>query len=160
MFLWFVGLSFALVMLVFDSPALDYRLVMAGSVLPWLDFVWGPPWVMHSVFFAVAAMCAVMVIGWGRRLIQRRWLGLAIGLLVHLVLAATWTSADLFWWPAFGLDVGGQRPPIPPLGFALVLEAVGLIVLLWLWRHLGLDRPAGRTQLIRTGRIDRAALRR
>lgn len=159
MFLWFCAVSFALVMIVFDSPALDYRLVMLGSVLPWLDYLWGPPWVMHSVFFPVAAMSAVMMFGWGRRLVQRRWLGLAIGLFMHLVLAGTWTSADLFWWPAFGWSVDGVRPQVPPFALALILELLGAGVAVWLWRRLGLSMMHRRSELVRSGRVDRSIMR-
>ncbi len=159
MFLWFLGLSFALVLLVFDSAALDYRLIMAGSVLPWLDFVWGPPWLMHSVFFPVAMMVAVMLIGWGKRLVQRRWLGLPIGVFVHQVLAATWTSKELFWWPSFGFDVDGARPSVPPTVLAVVLELIGAAVFVWLYRFLGFDDGARRDRFRRTGQVDRALLR-
>ena len=159
MFLWFLALSFALVLLVFDSAALDYRLIMAGSLLPWLDFVWGPPWVMHSVFFPVAMMIAVMLIGWGRRLFQRRWLGLPSGVFVHQVLAATWTSKELFWWPAFGFDIGETRPSVPPTVVAVALELIGAAVFVWLYRFLGLS-DSKRRELFRTsGRVDRALLR-
>ena len=34
MFVWFAAASFLLVVLVFSSPALDYRLVMLGAVAP------------------------------------------------------------------------------------------------------------------------------
>ena len=159
MVLWFLGLSFALVLLVFDSAALDYRLIMAGSVLPWLDFLWGPPWLMHSVFFPVAMMIAVMLIGWGKRLVQRRWLGLPIGVFVHQVLSATWTSKELFWWPAFGFDVDGARPSVPSPVLAVVLEVIGLAALIWLYRMLGFSDPARRDRFRRTGHIDRALLR-
>lgn len=158
MFFWFVGLSFAIVVMIFDSPMLDYRLVMVGSVLPWLDFIWGPPFVMHSVFFPVLVMSAVMVLGWGRRLVQRRWLGLAIGLFLHLVLGATWNDATLFWWPALGVDVGDLRPPVAPTALAVVLEVVGLFVLVWLTRRLGLGDADRRRRFIATGHIDRAML--
>ncbi|MEM7094328.1 MAG: hypothetical protein AAF567_15105 [Actinomycetota bacterium] len=158
MFFWFLGLSFALVLMVFDSPLLDYRLVMAGSVLPWLDVIWGAPWVMHSVLFPVLVMCLVMVLFRGRRLRQRRWLGLAIGLFMHLVLAATFTTGDIFWWPALGVDVGGAEPPRPGLVLGMVLEVVGLAVLAWLFRRLGLDDPKRRSLFTRSGHIDRSVL--
>lgn len=152
--LWFVALSVAAVFLVFDSVALDYRLIAAGSLLPWIDFVWGPPWPLHSVFFPVVVMTLVMIVGWGRRLWQRRWLCLAIGLFMHLVLAATWTVQDAFWWPVFGAPQSSSLPR-PSVGLAAFLEIVGLVVLVWLWRGLQLNRPAARSALIRTGRIDR-----
>jgi len=118
MFFWFVALSFALVLMVFDSAALDYRLIMVGSLVPWLDFLVGGPWVLHSVFAPVLIMIAVMLIGWGRRLFQRRWLGLPIGIFLHQVLAATWTSQKLFWWPSFGFGLDGEAPSVPPIVLA------------------------------------------
>lgn len=154
---WFAAVSFAAVLLVFDSPALDYRLIMAGSLLPWLDFIWGSPWPMHSVFFPVAVMMLVMILGWGRRLWQRRWLCLAIGLFMHLVLAATWSQADVFWWPALGAPESG--PPTPSPSVALVLEVGGLCVAIWLWRMLGFGDRSRRAVFARTGRIDRSTIR-
>ena len=159
MVLWFLGLSFALVLMVFDTPLLDYRLVMLGSVVPWLDRLWAPPWVLHSVLFPVLVMSAVMVVFRGQRLRQRRWLGLAIGMFMHLLLAGTFTSGELFWWPALGFDVDDLAPRVPGLGLGIVLEAIGLFVLVWLCRRLGLTQPARRDLFMRTGHIDRAALR-
>lgn len=159
MVVWFAALSFALVLLVFDSAALDYRLIMIGSLLPWLDFLVADPWVLHSVFAPVAMMVAVMVLGWGRRLVQRRWLGLPIGVFLHQVLAATWTSQKLFWWPAFGVDLAGERPATPPVSLIIVLEIVGVFVLVWLYRMLGFDDGARRELFVSTGRVDRSRLR-
>lgn len=158
MFLWFLAMSFASVLLVFDSVALDYRLIMVGSLVPWLDFLWGPPWPLHSIFFPVALMTAVMVLGWGRRLRQRRWLGLAIGVFAHLLLAATWTSRELFWWP-FGGDTSSARPAVPSAVVAVALELAGLVVAAWLWHRLGLADRTRRSSLVQRGRVDRAALR-
>lgn len=159
MFLWFLGLSFALVLMVFDTPLLDYRLVMLGSVVPWLDRLWAPPWVLHSVLLPVLVMCAVMIVFRGQRLRQRRWLGLAIGMFMHLLLAGTFTSGELFWWPALGVDVGELSPRVPGLGLAVVLETIGLFVLIWLSRRLGFAQPARRKLFLETGHIDRAVLR-
>jgi len=157
--LWFAALSFALVLIVFDSAALDYRLIMAGALLPWINHLWSDPWIMYSVFFPVAMMIAVMLIGWGRRLVQRRWLGLPIGVFLHQVLAATWTSQKLFWWPSFGFDIDGVRPSIAPTALVIVLELIGLAVLLWLYRFLGFDDAGRRARFVRTGHVDRSRLR-
>lgn len=159
MFFWFLGLSFALVLMVFDSPLLDYRLVMLGSVVPWLDELWAPPWIMHSVLFPVAVMVAVMLIGWGKRLVQRRWVCLAIGLFMHLVLAGTFTSGELFWWPARGFDVSGLDPASPGLILGIILELIGVGVLAWLYGRLGFADAKRRHQFLTTGHIDRARLR-
>jgi len=152
-------MSFALVLIVFDSAALDYRLIMAGSLLPWIDFIWRDPWVMHSVLFPVLLMIAVMLIGWGRRLIQRRWLGLPIGVFLHQVLAATWTSKELFWWPAFGLGVDGVEPSVPPTWLAVALELIGVATFVWLYRFLGFNDQGRRDRFLHTGHVDRALLR-
>ena len=146
-------------MMVFDSALLDYRLIMVGSLIPWIDFVWGPPWPLHSVFFAVGVMVAVMLIGWDRRLIQRRWLGLPIGILIHLVLAGGFTEQKLFWWPALGLGVDGLRPSTPSFALAVILEAFGLVVAVWLWKVTGMSDPKLRQKLLSTGHIDRERLR-
>ncbi len=157
MFLWFIALSVAAVLLIFDSPYLDYRLIAAGSVLPLLDHLWGPAWVLHTVLAPVAAMMAVMVVGWGRRLWQRRWLGVAIGMMVHLLLDGTWRNREVFWWPGFGSAT--QGPNVPGLELAVVAEAVGAIVIVWLWFRLKLSEPEHRSKLIRTGHVDRSSLR-
>lgn len=161
MLFWYLGLSFALVLMVFDSPLLDYRLVMLGSVLPWLDYLWGPAldaWPMHSLLFPVLVMALVMTVASGRRLIQRRWIGLAIGLFMHLVLAATFATRELFWWPFSGLSVDAT-PWVPPAALAIVLELVGVGVLFWLFRRLDLADRRRRETFASTGHIDRSFLR-
>ena len=37
MFVWFAAASFLIVVMVFDSPAVDYRMVMLGGVVPVLE---------------------------------------------------------------------------------------------------------------------------
>jgi len=159
MILWFLAMSFALVLVVFDSAALDYRLIMAGSVLPWANYLWGEPWLMHSVLFPVLLMIAVMLIGWGRRLVQRRWLGVPIGVFLHQVLAATWTNQEIFWWPAFGFSTNQAPPGVPPTPVLVVLEAIGLFVAIWLFRFLGFKEYGRRERFWRSGRVDRTLLR-
>lgn len=148
-----------MVLIVFDSAALDYRLIMAGSVLPWLNYLWGDPWIMHSVLFPVVLMIAVMLIGWGKRLVQRRWLGVPIGVFLHQVLAATWTRQEVFWWPAFGFTTEQSPAGVPPTAFLIILELIGLGVAIWLYRFLGFDDQGRRDRFVRTGHVDRSRLR-
>ena len=61
MFLWFIGVSFVFVWMVFRSPALDYRLVMLGSVLPLGEVVLGGPRVLHTLLAAVALLVLVVL---------------------------------------------------------------------------------------------------
>ena len=72
MLLWYLGVSTAFVWNVFRSPALDYRLVMLGSVLPLLDVLLGGPAVLHTLLFTVVLMGVIMLATRERRLLRRR----------------------------------------------------------------------------------------
>jgi hypothetical protein len=155
--LWFAGLAWLLVWRVFRSPAVDYRLIVLGAVLPLADLLVGRPTPLHTVAGAGVALAVVMVAARGRRLAQRRWLGIPIGIFAHLLLDATWTDTDLFWWPVPGTALGDLEVPEAgwPIALVLVLELVGLVVLVGLWVRLGLtDRP-NRDRFVRTGHLDR-----
>ena len=159
MFFWFAALGFVLVALVFDSPALDYRLVMLGSVLPVVEVLAGGPWAMHTLLAPLVVMVAVMLVTRGRRLARRRWLGFPIGLFLYLVLEGSWLRADLFWWPLLGVSVdSADLPYFRPLGALIILELVGLAVGAWAVRRYGLaDRE--RLRLFCTqGRLDRVQM--
>ncbi|WP_419929132.1 hypothetical protein [Candidatus Poriferisocius sp.] len=161
MFFWFLALSFVLVALVFDSPALDYRMVMLGSVLPMVEQLAGGPWALHTLLAPLVVLVAVMLATRGRRLARRRWLGLPIGLFLYLVLDGAWLRTDLFWWPVFGVDVAsGDLPEVKPLAALITLELIGLAVGAWAFRRYGLaDRE--RLRLFATqGRLDRARMSR
>lgn len=162
MLLWFAGASFVIVWTVFRSPALDYRLVMLGAVLPVGEALVGGPWVLHTLTVGVAALGIVMLATRQRRLLRRRWIGLTIGLLLHLALDGTVSRTELFWWPFLGSEALGQGP-LPELdragGINVVLELIGLACLLWAYRRFGLDDPARRGDFLRTGHLDRALAR-
>src|SRR5262245_28306586 len=111
MFLWFAGASFVIVWAVFRSPALDYRLVMLGAVLPVGEAAIGGPWLLHTLVGGVALLAIVMLATRGRRLVRRRWIGLPIGVLLHLALDGTFMRADLFWWPFLGEALGSDGVP-------------------------------------------------
>ena len=157
MILWFAGVSFVFVWWVFRSPALDYRLVMVGSVLPVGEAVLGGPRVLHTLLAAVALLAVVMLATQKRRLVRRRWIGLPIGLLMHLVLDGIWSRAEVFWWPVFGVSFGdGGLPELGrPAGVVLLLEVVGAVCLVWVWRTFDFDQPATRRRFLRTGQLER-----
>lgn len=142
MFFWFIGLAFALVLIVFSSPALDYRLVMFGAVLPVAEGLIGGPWVLHTLLAPVVVMTIVMLATQGRRLVRRQWLGLPIGLFMHLVLDGSWANAEVFWWPFLGASnvLGGSMVPEfqRPLGVILLMEVVGIGVLAFFGSRLDL----------------------
>ena len=156
MFFWFVGVGWLLVVAVFQSPALDYRMVMLGTVLPLLDAVTGGPWVLHTLVAAVAMLAVVMLFTRRRRLVRRRWLGLPIGMFVHLVLDGAWANTDVFWWPAFGSSFGHDRLPELDRGaLSLLFEVIGLAALVYGWRRHGLGERSARDRFLRTGQLPR-----
>ena len=81
MILWFVGPSILIVWAVFRSPSADYRLVALGSVVPLAELPIGEPRLLHALSGAGAALALVMLAARGRRVLQRRWLAVPIGML-------------------------------------------------------------------------------
>jgi hypothetical protein len=156
LFFWFVGVGWLLVVAVFQSPALDYRMVMVGTVVPLADAATGGPWVLHTLLGSVVVLAAVMLATQRRRLVRRRWLGLPIGMFMHLVLDGAWTNTDVFWWPAFGTSFGDARlPELDRGGLSLVMELVGLVALLYAWNRFDLRDPSARDRFLRTGQLPR-----
>src|SRR4051812_13646421 len=93
MLLWFAGMAFVAVWMVFKDPAIDHRLVIVGALLPDAIDVWtGGRWVAHSVLFSVALLTVVMLGTRGRRLLRRQLLAVPIGTFLHLVLDGMWTD--------------------------------------------------------------------
>lgn len=157
MLLWFAGVSFVFVWLVFRSPALDYRLVMLGSVVPLGDVVFGGPRLLHTLLFAVSLMVLVVLATQRRRLVRRRLISLPIGLMMHLVLDGIWTRAEVFWWPFLGTSFGaGGLPELErPLGVGLVMELIGIGCLAWCWQTFRFSDPQNRERFVRTGHLAR-----
>ena len=156
MLLWFAGGSVLIVFLVFRSPAIDYRLVVLGALLPLAELPFGSPRVLHSITGAAVALGAAMVITPRRRLVQRRLVAVPIGMFLHLLLDGVWTDTRAFWWPFAGLAWSDSRLPELSRGaLDLVLELAGAAMLWWCWRRFRLDEPDRRARFLRTGHIDR-----
>jgi hypothetical protein len=153
--LWFVGLSVVLVWVVFQSPALDVRVVALGALVPWLDGLTGGVSVLHTLAGSVVLLAAVMLATRRRRLVRRRLLGIPIGTFLHLVLDGAWTDSKLFWWPFLGgRPFDAALPELSRSAVALVaMEVAGVAALVWAWRAFGLDDPVRRSELRRTGRL-------
>jgi hypothetical protein len=154
--LWFAGASVVLVWNIFRSPALDYRLVVLGSVLPLTEVLLGGPRVLHTLVFSVGLLGVVMVATRERRLRRRRWISLPIGVMMHLVLDGVWAQSAVFWWPFFG--VAFPEGPLPELdrgGVGLLAELAGAAALAWCWVVFDLRDPAHRRELLHTGHLPR-----
>ena len=155
MFIWFLVASVLIVAFVFKSPAIDYRTVIVGSVLPLVEALSGGARLLHSVVGAVALLALVMVATRNRRIVRRRLLGVPIGLMCHLVLDGSFTRTDVFWWPVRGLGfAGGQIPEIDHLWASLALEGVGIAVGVWAWRLFDLGDDAKLSRFRSEGRLD------
>jgi hypothetical protein len=140
---------------VFRSPGIDYRFVIAGAWLPILEGFTGGPKVAHSLLGATLVLAAVMAATRKRRLQRRRWLGLPIGMMAHLVLDGSFMRTEVFAWPFAGASFAdGQIPEWEHLALSLVLEAVAVAVGVWAWRLFGLGDPDVRQRFWNEGRLD------
>lgn len=160
MALWYLGVSVAFVWNVFRSPALDYRLVMLGSILPLVEVVLGGPRLLHTLLFTVVLLLVIMLATRNRRLVRRRLISLPIGLMVGLVLDGSWTTKTVFWWPFFGWGFPGGG--LPELGrgpvVLVIMELIGAAALVWCWQAFGWSDPANRSLFLRTGHLNRAVV--
>ena len=152
MFLWFCMSSILGIALIFRSPYLDYRLLAVGSMLPLFETLAGFQWIFHTLFFGVLVLMSIMLLGKGRRRIQRKLLPIPIGLLTHLILDGTWTQKEIFWWPVFGRDLMGSE--VDRLEFAfmptgLILEILGIIFALYGFKKFSLSEQVNRSAFIK-----------
>lgn len=157
MLLWFIGGALVITWLVFHDPAIDYRVLLLGVLLPdVVDGLFGGARVLHSVGFSVALLVVVMLATIGRRAARRRWLFLPIGTFLHLVLDGAFTRTKVFWWPLSG--TGFEDAPLPSVDrgwWNVLLEVAGAIAILWFVRRFDLADPTRRRTFWRTGRLDR-----
>jgi hypothetical protein len=157
MLLWFVGGSWLLIWAVLQDPAVDYRLVVAGALLP--DAVDGPLGgirAAHSVAIAVGTLVLVMVATIGRRGLRRRLLAVPMGMLVHLVLDGAWTDTRVFWWPVRGWSLAhaGWLPSLAhPVAVTVAEELAGAAALVWCWTRFRLADRDRRRRFAHTGRL-------
>lgn len=157
MILWPAGFSLIVVWLVFKDPAIDYRVVVTGALLPDLfDGPFGGARVLHSLVAAVVVLVVVMLATRGHRHARRRWLFLPVGMFLHLVAEGMWARTAVFWWPFFGVSLGGPLPALDHGAAVLVAEELaGALMLAWFWVRFRLGEPTVRANFVRTGRLPR-----
>ena len=98
MLIWFAVMSVVLTFLVFQSPAIDYRLVALGSLVPLAEVPFGAG-ALHSLLAPTVVLAIVMLLTRNRRLVRRQWLGLPIGFAARIRLNPT--SLSVLGW-AYG----------------------------------------------------------
>lgn len=171
MLLWHLGATVALVRYAFRDDRMDLRLLMLGAVLPdlidtplgwiWFGSTMTTRLVMHSLLVASLVMVAVLL-RTRRGRPRKRWMPLAIGMLVHLALDAMWASPETLWWPFLGLDftpsgaadLAGYVREVLTDARVWLLEIAGAAYLLVLARRGGLLDPVARRAFLTTGIID------
>jgi hypothetical protein len=154
-FFWFIGTAVVTVGVVFRDPRFDYRLLIVGSVLPIADGLFGGARALHSVTVSVGLLAVLMVATAGRRPVRKMLLGLPIGMILHLVFDGAWSNTEVFWWPFFGWSFDDAPLPLAERGWwNAPLEAIGIAICVWLWRHNGMGDRARRAAFLRDGILD------
>ena len=155
MFFWFLATSVITIGFVFRDPSFDNRLLLVGSVLPAADAIFGGARALHSITVSIGLL-AVVMIGTQRGSSRRKTLlGLPIGMFLHLVFDAAWNDTSTFWWPITGLGFDDSGIPIVDRGWiSVLLEVVGVVGGVWVWRRNGLSDRSRRQQFMRDGRLD------
>jgi hypothetical protein len=154
-FFWFIGTAVVAVAMVFRDPRFDYRLLIVGSVLPLTDALFGGARALHSVTVSVGLLAVLMIATSGRKPVRKMLLGLPIGMILHLVFDGAWGNTEVFWWPLFGTSFDDAALPIVDRGWwSILLEAIGVGICVWLWRHNQLGDRDRRSEFFRDGRLD------
>ena len=156
-----IGLGLAWLVSYRDRPAVDYRLVLLGAILP--DLIDKPLGaVLHlearlwaHTFVFLGAILALSLVP---RLRGLRWVG--FGDAVHLLVDLMWWQLPVLLWPALGLgfppgdqSFGGYLTTLltdPYVQFGEI--AGGLILLLAAWRY-GLFSVSGLKKFLKDGRL-------
>jgi membrane-bound metal-dependent hydrolase YbcI (DUF457 family) len=172
MILWHLGGTIAIFRYVFRDPNVDLRFLALGALLPdLLDKPLGTvifPAVFnsssqvigHTLLFSIALM-SVVLLTTRRGRVRRRWMALAVGALIHLLLDAMWTVQETFLWPAFGWEFppglpdywSGLLERLLADPWRILQEAVGLGYLIYLYRKARLSDQERRSELLHTGRV-------
>lgn len=169
MLFWHSGATILLTRYAFRDPDMDLRFLVLGAVLP--DLIDTPIgfvlWssvenvrlLAHSLLFAAVAMLVVLL-GTRRGRPRKRWMPVAVGILLHLVLDAMWRQPETLWWPFRGWEftstgyatVGEYLRWLLTDPVTWLLEGVGLAYLIWLAHRSGLAEASARREFLRTGR--------
>jgi len=113
----------------------------------------GGSWIMHTLLASVVAMVIIMLATKNKRPLRRRLLAVPIGMFLHLIFDGAFTSTEVFWWPFTGGSFDEQLPVAQRWGLNIVLEAVGIAGLAWMWRHFNLSDARVRRDFMNTGNL-------
>jgi inner membrane protein len=177
MLLWHVGATIAFVRYAFRDQRMDLRFLALGALLPevidtpigilgWSSLQTVRLW-SHGIVFATSAM-VVVLIATRRGPVRKRWMLLAVGIMLHLLLDAMWNEPVTLWWPFLGSEF--TRTGFSTFGaYALDAltnpvmwagEVLGLVYLVALWKKSNLSDPDARRVLLTTGTVSAGIDRR
>jgi hypothetical protein len=168
---WHAGASIALARYAFRDDRMDLRMLVLGAILP--DLIDTPigllfyerllsvRLVSHGLIVAATIM-VVVVLATRRGRPRKRWMPLAIGILLHVLLDALWLDPETLWWPLFGWDFSAAGPAtvsaylesLATNWWLWLGELAGLAYLAYLWSAAGLSSAQKRSAFLRTGRVD------
>ncbi len=171
MFLWHVAATVAITRYSFRDERMDLRFLILGAVLP--DLIDTPVGLVaftqlesvrlisHSLFFAGIAMTAI-VLATRRGRPRKKWMPIAIGILIHLFLDAMWANPETLWWPVLGgsftpegaTSAGAYVSSVLQDPWVWLGEAAGLVYLAVLASRAGWRDGAARRQFFESGRIE------
>ena len=171
MVLWHVAATLFLFRWIFRDPKVDVRFLVAGALLPDVidlgigtivaadRFSSGEMWFHTLLVPSVLSVGILLLTRRGRR--RRAWMALVVGMFFHLLIDGMWASAEVFLWPLFGTEFPAQPRPFWPNAWdravsdpwRWVLEGIGAIYLVRLWRSAGLGESERRHELLETGRL-------
>tara|TARA_A100001037_G_scaffold278223_1_gene278995 strand:- start:791 stop:1114 length:324 start_codon:yes stop_codon:yes gene_type:complete len=101
-------------------------------------------------------MAFVMMAFQGKRLKQRKWLGIPIGMFLYLFLDRAWTKADLFWWPLSGFQINkADAPTWEDPAILVLMEVTGLLAAIYGVAKYKIHEKENMKLFLRTGRIQR-----
>ena len=168
MLFWHVGATVAFVRYAFRDSTMDLRFLALGALLP--DLIDTPIGIVgwsrfeavrltgHGIVFAISVM-AIVLIATRRGPIRKRWILVATGVLLHLLLDSMWNNPGTLWWPLLGstftstelATYGAYAADVLTNPVMWVGEVVGFAYLVVLWRRSGLGDSAARRVLLTTG---------
>ena len=171
MLFWHTGGTIAIIRYAFRDDRMDLRFLVLGAIAA--DFIDTPIGLLfydrlqavrlvgHTFLIAAAAL-AIVLAATRRGRPRKRWMPVAVGVLVHLALDAMWADPDTLWWPFLGWEFTAAGPSTAADYIVSILsdwrvwalEAIGLAYLVYLWRKGNLGQRSSRREFLRTGVID------
>src|SRR5437588_1408285 len=168
MLFWYLGAGCVLLLVTLGPRRIDYRLALAGLVLPLVDVPirlvfyghsrLGVHLYAHTFAFALALLLAIQLVLRGGR--ARTWFVVPMAVVVHLLLAGMLGDPVGLFWPLLSTHFtrlapgAGLLPLVLPVrGVDVLKEVAGLAALGYIALAFGLQRPGPRRRFLTSGTL-------